>query len=78
MKVSTNYDGVSDPSSATWTDLTFEKSPGSWTWVNSGDVDLSNYTTQNVHIAFVYTGTSSSGKTWCVDDIMIRETDVKK
>ena len=74
--ISTNYDGVSAPSSATWNTLSCQLSSGSWGWVSASDlpngpVDLSPYLTNNVYIAFVYTGSSSDGSTWEIDDIEI-------
>lgn len=71
--VSTNYvSGL--PATGTWTQLTgWTASPGSFTWVSSGYVNLSAYKTNNVHIAFRYTGSSSDGSTWEIDDIKISE-----
>ncbi len=76
VKISTNYDGVSSPASATWNNLSVQLSPGSWTWVSASDlpngpVDLTPYLTNNVYIAFVYTGGTTSGSTWEIDDIEI-------
>lgn len=76
VKVSTNYDGLSAPSSATWSNLSVQLSSGGWAWVNASDlpngpVDLTPYLTNNVYIAFVYTGSNSSGSTWEIDDIEI-------
>lgn len=69
---STNYDGVSAPSSATWTQLGVNLSTGNFTWENGGPVSLNSYIGSNaVYIAFKYTGTNSSGSTWEVDDIVI-------
>lgn len=71
--VSTDYDGVSSPSSATWTALSPVLSPGGWAWVNSGNIDLSAYKTANTYVAFRYTGTASDGKTWELDNIQVIE-----
>lgn len=68
--VSTDYvSGL--PSTATWTNLTFTLSSGSWAWVNSGDLDLNPYKVSNFHLAFKYTGTGSDGSTWEIDNIKI-------
>lgn len=73
VKVSSNYTS-GDPNAATWTTLTPVLSGGSWSWVNSGNLSLSSLAGQsNVHIAFRYTGTSSSGKTWEIDDVTVAE-----
>lgn len=71
--VSTDYDGVSSPSTATWTTLTAVLSPGGWAWVNSGNIDLSAYKTANTYVAFRYTGTAVDGKTWELDNIQVIE-----
>lgn len=71
--ISTNYDGVSAPSTASWSQLSPILSPGNFTWTSSGVVDLSAYTQSSVYIAFKYTGTNSDGSTWEVDDINIKE-----
>jgi len=76
--ISTNYDGTSDPSSqGTWIALspTMPLNSGTWfEWVSSGNVDLSSYMVNGVYIAFKYTGSSSDGSTWEVDDILVNET----
>ncbi|MFP4449105.1 MAG: DUF5689 domain-containing protein [Bacteroidales bacterium] len=73
VKYSTNYPGDGeDPTEYDWTDLSgFELSDGNFSWVESGDIDLSEILSTNVHIAFVYKSTNSESKTWEVDDIMI-------
>lgn len=72
LLVSTDYTSA-NPTSATWTNLTYTESPGNFTWVDSDDVLLSAYQTANVHIAFKYTGTNSDGANWEVDEIEIKE-----
>ncbi len=72
LMVSTNYtSGL--PSTATWTPVTFTLSSGGFAFVNSGNISLSAYKTTGVTIAFKYTGTSTSGKTWEVDDVIVSE-----
>ena len=71
--ISMNY--VSgDPLLATWTDLTgfANWSGGSWTWVNSGDIAISGFEAPNVHIAFRYQGSASEGRTYEIDNIIIK------
>lgn len=48
-------------------------STGSWAWVNSGNISLASYKQAGVRIAFRYTGTSTSGSTWEIDDVIIKE-----
>lgn len=71
MLVSTNYTG-GNPTAATWTVLTPTiPSAGGYVWTKSGDVSLSAYKSSNTTIAFKYTGTSSAGSTWEIDDIAV-------
>ena len=69
--VSTDY--VSgNPNSATWTALSPVLSSGAWAWINSGNLSLTPYIQSNVHIAFKYTGSTSDGSTWEIDNIKIK------
>lgn len=68
--VSTDY-ASGAPSSATWTSLPAAVSAGAWAWTPSGALSLSSFISSNVHIGFKYTGTSSDGKTWELDDVKI-------
>lgn len=70
--ISTNYTGNGDPTSATWASLPASLSSGGWAWVNSGNIPLTAYLQTNVHIAFKYTGSSSDGSTWEIDNIKIK------
>lgn len=71
--ISTNYNGGTI-SSATWTPLPFNlPTTGGYVWANSGTIPLTGYKTNNVRIAFKFTGSTSTSKTWEVDDIMIKE-----
>lgn len=70
--VSTNYtSGL--PSTGTWTQLTPTLSSGSWAFVSSGALSLSSYKSATTRVAFKYIGSASNGKTWEVDDIIIKE-----
>lgn len=71
LKVSNNYDGGGNPGSATWTSIPFNLSPGNFTWTLSGDIDLSGFTGNAVYVAFHFTSTTSSSKTWEIDEITI-------
>ena len=72
LKYSTNYDGV-DPTTANWWTFDFNKSSGSYTWVESGDIHISIYPaySTNCYIAFKYTSTEDEAAAWEVDDIML-------
>lgn len=75
--VSTNYDGVSAPSTATWSNLTslaaWDTDISSWsTWTNSGNLSLTPYKSNATYIAFRHQGQNISGvPTWELDDIKI-------
>ncbi len=72
LLISTDYDGTSNPTQqGTWTNVSFTLAPGGWVWANSGSIDLTSYVGTNVHFAFKYTGTTSDGSTWEIDDIKI-------
>ena len=76
--ISTDYNGLIAPASATWTDISgsAQLSTGNFTWTSSGNVDLSSFNGQDsVHLAFKYTGGPVvGGKTWEVDNILVDET----
>lgn len=67
---SNNYNGT-NPSAATWQPLTCALSTGSWTWVESGDIDLSAFSGTECYIGFKYTSTDEEAAGWEVDDIML-------
>jgi hypothetical protein len=77
VKVSTNYSGTGNPSAATWTDISTQVtwSPGTFTFVNSGEVDLSAFMpSTSVYVAFVYKSNPTDGaSTWEIDDVEVRE-----
>lgn len=73
VKVSENYAG--DVTTATWTDLEIAEWPAgtSWSFVNSGDADLSNYKDKKIRIAFKYTSTAEKAPTFEVKNICVKE-----
>jgi len=75
--VSTNYDGISNPNTATWTDLT---SLATWcstlgwsNWTSSGAIDLIPYRQPSTYIAFRLIGTTASSATWELDDVVVAD-----
>ena len=70
VKISNDYDGSSDPNTATWSDLQADLSPGSWEWTPSGDIDISSYN-GTVYLAFRYQSTDTESSTWEVDNILV-------
>lgn len=69
--VSTNYSGGA-PSTATWTALSPALAANA-TWTPSGGLDLIPYISGNFRLAFKYTGTSTDGRRWNLDDIVITD-----
>ncbi len=67
---SNNYDGQ-NPAAATWSPLTCTLSTGNWTWIESGDISLDDFTGSNCYIGFKYTCTDTEAAGWEVDDIML-------
>ena len=67
---SNDYDGE-NPATATWTELEFNKSTGSYAWVESGTIDLANFSGENCYIGFKYTSTETEAAAWEVDDIVL-------
>ncbi|MEZ5195691.1 MAG: choice-of-anchor J domain-containing protein [Bacteroidales bacterium] len=72
LKISTDYDGGGDPYSATWTTLSYTMSGGGFDFTSSGLVDLSEFNSTSVYIAFHYTSTALQSATWEIDDIEIK------
>ncbi len=72
--ISTDYvDGDNPTSGASWTPLTATLSSGGWSWTDSGNIDLSNYVNETIHVAFKYTSTSSATATYEVDNVLVKE-----
>lgn len=78
LMVSTNYDGISDPNTAIWSNITNTVPPGgwdtddsSWNFIPSGSIDLSSFTQNGVYIAFKFEGTNSTSVTWEIDEINV-------
>ena len=67
---SNDYDG-SDPVAATWTELEFNKSTGSFAWAESGAIDLANFSGDECYIGFKYTSTETEAAAWEVDDVVL-------
>lgn len=64
--ISDKYDSTQEPNLDDWTELTIENAPAgnSWTFVESGDIDLSEFEGKKVHIAFVYKSSADNACTW--------------
>lgn len=74
--VSTDYDGTSDPNTASWTDLSsgVTWSGGDFEYVESGELDLSSFSGTG-YIAFKYISNADvQGKLWQIDSVVVRAT----
>ena len=60
-----------------WTEFTFTHTSGtSWTFVNSGDINLSSFIgKRNVHFAFRYISDNVNSATWEIKNVSIRGLD---
>lgn len=74
LLISTNYDET-NPESANWDQLAIPTYPtgDNWNWFESGAIDLSKYSGQNVNIAFFYTSTSSYAPQWEIKNFAIEK-----
>jgi len=70
---STDYEGVGDPGTATWTELSYDQPESSQTWASSGEIDLSGITGTQVYIGFKYRYEDDMYRQWEVDNIIIEE-----
>lgn len=78
VMVSTDYDGTSEPTaSGTWDALTLNSRPAgdSWTFVDSGDIDLSQYDGETIHIAFKYISSNTEAATWQIGEVLLFEAE---
>ena len=74
--ISTNYT-EGDPKNANWTQLSIPTMPlgNSWTYVNSGNINLSSqWMKENVRFAFKYMATSSMAGTWEIKNLLFNAT----
>jgi hypothetical protein len=70
---STDYDGIGNPTSATWTELTFTQPAVEQVWTSSGNIDLSAISGTEVWIAFKYRYEPGNYRLWQIDNIVIQE-----
>ncbi|MBP0902709.1 DUF5689 domain-containing protein [Mariniflexile gromovii] len=70
--MSTNYVPGSNPTtSGTWSPISATLSSGSWTWTDSGNIDVSAAAGGNLFVAFKYTSTTSASATYEVDNVKV-------
>ncbi|SEA66604.1 T9SS type A sorting domain-containing protein [Psychroflexus halocasei] len=68
---STNYDGVSDPNTATWTNITTIQSGNSG--VITDNISLQGLSANKVYVAFLYEGTGGSCSSWELTNFSLEE-----
>ncbi len=79
LYISSNYDGSSDPSQqGSWLNITsyvpnWDTDSGDWSFVSSGNIDLTPFISSNLNIAFKYIGTNADGATWELDNIIVND-----
>ncbi|MFD1601869.1 choice-of-anchor J domain-containing protein [Flavobacterium artemisiae] len=75
LMVSTNYDGVSSPETATWTEIDGSFPTTTDSYVQSQYIDLTTYKTSNTYLAWVYEtamgGGTGNAAEWSFDDYAI-------
>ena len=74
--VSTDYVTGTDPKSATWTVLDFDKTAYS-NLTLSPDLDFSAYDNQKIHVAFKYSSTNSVSPRWRIESFSIKTVGVE-
>ncbi len=81
--VSTDYKG--DVKTATWEVLPWNKNEDgtlnvpngtSWIFQTTGDLDLTKYAGQTIHIAFRYTTSGGVSGTWEIQNVLVHETEI--
>lgn len=71
IRVSTDYNGT-DPTVATWNDLTFDTTPAGDSWDPvTNTASLAAYADQTIYISFYYKSTDSDAPNWRVIDIAV-------
>lgn len=75
MTVWVSKDFAGNVSAATWTEMEIANwSDGSsWTFYNSGSVDLSAFKGETVYVAFKYVSTEDVAPTWEIKNVMLKE-----
>ncbi|MDA7706498.1 MAG: DUF5689 domain-containing protein [Flavobacteriaceae bacterium] len=67
----TDYLGGDPNDSGSWVPLSVTLSTGSWSWTDSGNIDVSAAAGENLFVAFKYTCTGSSSATYEVDNVKV-------
>lgn len=61
------------PIDSPWDELTIPNwtTGASWSFENSGDIDLTAYAGENIRIAFLYTSSTENAATWEIGDVFV-------
>jgi hypothetical protein len=75
--ISADFDGT-DQTSATWTEIIPNTKPGgnNWSFVQSEDMDISDFDGETIHVAFKYISSDSNAATWEVGSLTVKGTGV--
>ena len=79
VAISTDYDGISDPSDFEWEDITdaFDYSTGNYEWVESGVFDVAEIVaSHSFYIAFIYTSNDEAAASWEIDYVRVIGQDM--
>jgi len=73
VMIANDYDDSDPTASGSWVHITgFNRPPGNnWTYAESGDIDISQFDGDIIHIALKYTSTSSGASGWQVSRISV-------
>lgn len=70
---SADYDGLGDPTEATWTEISFTQPSDDEVWTESGEIDLSGLSGDPVYLAFQYRYEPGNYRRWRIANIEIFE-----
>ena len=79
VAISTDYDGISDPSDFEWEDITdaFDYSTGNYEWIESGVFDVADIVaSHSFYIAFIYTSNDEAAASWEIDYVRVIGQDM--
>lgn len=73
--VSENHTKNGNPSDAVWTQLKTGpfSDPGSWNFVNSGEISLTEYAGKKITVAFKYISTDTKAGTWELKNFLVKK-----
>jgi hypothetical protein len=76
--IATDYEGGDPTSTGTWTNITnFSRPAGNnWTYLNSNDIDISQFDGSSIHLALKYTSNTSSASGWQISRVSIFADEV--